>query len=173
MKTASILATVAAVAVVVFSALGLSPTKAEVLPTTYQPWIVFGQTVLAPNSAPCDPVANHPGTLGEASFPYTVPAGKVLVINRGQVEALWGAGLILYFNSACSDNTKASHTISGGPVWTVSPGNNPAGATHDEVFGPYYIPAGMTVHLRLSSNETPSPGWAYGWMVSGYLMPAQ
>lgn len=149
------------------------PASAEILPPGYTPWTAFGQTVLAPNTAICDPATNHPGTLGDvSSLPYTVPAGKVLVINRGQVEALWGAGLILYFNNACTDNTKASHTLNGGPVWIVPPGTNAAGATHDEVFGPYYIPAGMTVHLRLSSNETPSSGWAYGWMISGYLMPA-
>lgn len=124
------------------------------------PWLVYGQTVLPANNTD-NPTPNVNGLIGEvASLPYTVPAGKVLVIERLTLESYQDTAILamfLYFGSVTPvTNAMCSATL----------GAN--GGTSQMTVG-WHIPAGTVVNLRLQNVQPNHLGWTYGWSIEGRL----
>ena len=138
--------------------------KAESHPTMpLDNWIVYGQTTIPSNSTVDNPAPNVNGLIGErSSLPFTVPAGKVLIIEAYGMESYenlaGGAALIPWIGAAPITNAKCLHTCYAG------------NASNEVIGADWAIPAGKVFNVRLTNAETAQA--AYGWYVSGKLYDA-
>lgn len=138
---------------------------------TDQHWTVYGQT----NLDPAIPHHHNPTpmtglVLGEvASLPYTVPTGKILLINRVSLEAHWGTVLWPWIGnggnnpSAIFSWEKVIETFRGyeladcGPTYEWRP----------EI----YLPAGSILNITLHPRKAKAT-MRQGWGLSGKLIEA-
>jgi hypothetical protein len=128
------------------------------------PWTVYGQTSPVYNGAVDNPPANVNGLIGEASLPYTVPDGKVLVITAYGLEAYAQVanGLVLApYLGATPPKTNGVFLHS---VYANDASNETVGVR-------FHIPAGKVLNVRLMSNENPAQ--VVGWYIAGELCDAQ
>lgn len=135
------------------------------------PWYAYGQTVIPPNGVVQNPQPNVNGLIGAVtSLPYTVPAGKILIVKMFQMEALWGGAILPWIGDTLADFT-AANCLS-----TVNSDNINSGMNFPASFlfngFTYHIPAGKKLNIRLSANYANSTGWIYGWYVGGELINA-
>lgn len=133
-----------------------------------EPWIAHSQSVIAPAGGYTDnPAPRNLGLVGTVtSLPYTVPAGKKLIIKYIALEGIWGHAIWPWigdppFTAAKALSTFVAPTVKGGSgtysgtrQWTPT----------------YVIPAGSKFNITQQVFDQPSPGsWVYGWEVSGEL----
>jgi hypothetical protein len=130
-------------------------------------WTVYGQTRLdpaIPHHHNPTPICGN--VLGEVtSLPYTVPAGKTLLIERVSLEAHWGTVLWPWVGSTFLVD-KVLETFRGqeldepGPsyVWPCE----------------FYLPEGTVLNITLHPRNQPagSSPKVQGWGLSGKLLDA-
>lgn len=130
------------------------------------PWMTYGQSLLPPDTLVINPATLSAGLMGEQSFPYTVPTGKVLVIDRVAIESHWGSGMWLWTGSTPFTWEKALETYKAEERLDPSLNSMPT----VEWFPTKYVPAGVTINVALvSQNQPNSTTWRQGWEVSGRL----
>ena len=126
------------------------------------PWIVYGQTAPICQGGIANPKPNVNGLIGEVTaLPYTVPAGRTLVVRAYGLEAYGNVpgGLVLvpYLGATPpSGNNAFLHS-----VFSDNASNETLGVE-------YHIPAGKIFNLLLMSNECPAQ--VVGWYVTGRLV---
>jgi hypothetical protein len=129
-------------------------------------WTVYGQTRLDPaiphHHNPTPITGNVYGEV--ASLPYTVPAGKVLLIQRVSIEAHWGTVLWPWVGSLpFTDPETVIESFRGREL--DEPGPN------YEWHGEFYLAAGKVLNITLHPRNQPagtSPK-VQGWGLSGKL----
>lgn len=128
-----------------------------------RPWSIYGQTMPIFQGAVDNPEANANGIIGEASWPYTVPAGKYLELTGfiGEAYAQVPYGLVY------APYIGASPPASNKPfLFSVYADN----ATNEARSIRFQIPAGKVLNLRIMSNENPAQ--VVGWAATGRLCDA-
>lgn len=123
------------------------------------PWVVYGQTAIPAYGALDNPAPNLNGLLGEVTLPYTVPAGKILVLTGWGFEGLPTAfGVCIPW-------------IGSGPITNAKclPSVGPALASYYITGTNFQVPAGKIVNVRLL-NGTSGNNFVCAWMMQGYLM---
>lgn len=140
--------------------------------TVCMPWIVYSQTELPANGPHViNPAPIYAGLLGESAFPYTVPEGKVLIIERVSLEAHWGSAMWLWSGQAPFIWQKALETYKTEERMDPSENSMPT----VEWFPKKYVAPGTTVNVALASQNQPTTGpfaggsWRQGWEVSGRI----
>lgn len=139
------------------------------------PWIAYGETALTIGQKLTDPAPNISGLGGEVTaLPYTVPAGKILVLETMSVECMWGVNMYAVVGSAgdVNNNELGSYncgtqngTSGNPPTWTfimptkVWPVND-------------HLPAGTILHLILNPINIIESGIVHGWKLTGKLCVA-
>ncbi len=128
------------------------------------PWIVYGQTAPMYNGAVNNPPPSVNGLIGEvAALPYTVPAGKVLIIEAYGIEAyatvVQGLVLVPYLGATPPPN----NAVFLHSVYADNASNETTGVR-------FHLPAGTVLNVRIMSNENPSQ--VVGWYVRGCLVDA-
>jgi hypothetical protein len=128
-------------------------------------WVAYGQVQPVYNAAIDDPPCNLNGTLGEvASLPYTVPAGKVLVVEAYGIEAYGkvaggpdGGGLVLvpWIGELPATNAKCLMSC-----YSDNASNEVLGSR-------FVLPAGKKLHARVMCSENPAS--VCGWYIRGRL----
>jgi hypothetical protein len=137
------------------------------------PWSVMGQTTINHGVSIDNPTPNAQGMVGEiATLPYTVPVGKVLLINSMYMEGNWtSAGPS---NSGTDVHNSGVQAVwLGASVVTNSQFivSNAAVNASNQLDGiRCYIPAGKIVNVRITSSLLTVDGWVAGWGVFGYLL---
>ena len=136
------------------------------------PWVCYGQTIIAPNDVVQNPTPNTTGLVGECtSLPYTVPTGKVLVIQMFQMEHLWDGAMLPWIGDTISDFTAANCLSTMCGTATTSSAALFAQSMWVAGFN-YHIPAGKKFNIRLNAGYAPTTGYRYGWYVGGELRDA-
>lgn len=126
-------------------------------------WIAYGQTTVPFQTAADNPPCNANGLVGECtSLPYTVPAGKVLLLDSYGIEAyataVGGMVLVPWIGEAPATNAKC--------LMSCYSDNS----SNEIVGGRYAIPAGKKLNLRIMCSENPPS--VCGWYMSGRLVDA-
>jgi hypothetical protein len=123
-------------------------------------WVAYGQTNMAASSAIDNPAANLAGVEGEVTLPYTVPAGKRLILTGWGFEGLnsqtnFGV-CIPWIGEAPCTNAKclASVGCNGGSYYVTGMR--------------WVIPAGKKLNVRLI-NGSPQNNVICAWMIQGIL----
>lgn len=125
------------------------------------PWIVYGQTAVPMNGGVVNPTPNNNGLIGEVhALPYTVPAGKVLVLKAWSIEsyATTGAAFIFPWLGTSLTNAACLPTCSA---------NNGTNILSDAEF---HIPAGKILNFKLTSGQPAD--FVFGWHAYGELRDA-
>lgn len=128
---------------------------------TASPWIVYGQTAPICQGGITNPVPSSNGLIGEvAALPYTVPDGKVLVVEAYGLEAYGNVpgGLVLvpYIGATPPTLQQFLHSVFSD------------NASNETVGVEFRLPAGKVFNLLLMSNECPAQ--VVGWYVKGKLV---
>ena len=126
------------------------------------PWIVYGQTAPICQGGVTNPKPNVNGLIGEvASLPYTVPVGKVLIVDAYGLEAYGNVpgGLVLV--PYLGVTPPASNNAFLHSVFSDNASNEALGIE-------FRLPAGKILNLLLMSNECPAQ--IVGWYVTGRLV---
>lgn len=147
---------------IVFLFAAILPTAAQTC-LNEQPWTIYGQTQPIYNGAVDNPPANSNGIVGEASWPYTVPAGKYLELTGlvGEAYSQVASGLVYAPYIGVSPPTTNAPFL-----FSVYADN----ATNEARSIRFHIPAGKVLNLRIMSNENPSQ--VVGWAATGRLCDA-
>ncbi len=125
-----------------------------------QPWICYGQQSGPSNAAIDNPSCNQNGVIGEATLPYIVPDGKVLILSGWGIEAYESiAGsfvLVPWIGEGPPTNQKCLHS-----VLASSQSNSSTGFE-------YHLPAGTRLNARIMCSESGNP--TAGWWMFGSLV---
>lgn len=132
--------------------------------TLSTPWIIYGQTAPICQGGINNPTPSTNGLTGEVTaLPYTVPAGKELVIDAYGLESYGNVagGLVLVPYLGASPPTVNSAFLHS--VYAFSESVETTGVE-------FHLPAGKVFNLLLMSNECPAQ--VVGWYVKGHLVDA-
>lgn len=123
------------------------------------PWICYGQQAGPSNSAIDNPTTNSNGIIGEVSLPYTVPAGKKLIVTGWGIEAYESVAgsfvLVPWIGTGSPTNNMCLHSVLSSTQSNYSTGFE------------YHIPAGKVFNARIMCSEANNP--VAGWWISGRL----
>lgn len=133
-----------------------------------EPWVSYGQTIIPAWGAVHNPSPNINGLIGEASLPYVVPEGKVLVIQMFQMEHLWDAAMLPYIGETLTVASCLS-TMCGDAAPSVGGTDAKFRQSMQAKGFNYHIPAGKKLNVRLNAGWNPGGNWIYGWYVGGEL----
>jgi hypothetical protein len=133
-------------------------------------WTVYGQTRLdpaIPHHHNPDPMTGL--VIGEVDcLPYTVPAGKILLINRVTLEAHWGTVLWPWIGAGNPAQVftwdKVIETFRGYELEDAGPTYE----WHPEI----YLPAGSVLNITLHPRKAKS-NMRQGWGLSGKLLDCE
>jgi hypothetical protein len=130
-------------------------------------WTLYGQTRLDPKVAHLhNPTPISGLVYGEvAALPYTVPQGKVLLINRVSLEAHWGTVLWPWVGTGEFEWQKVIETFRGREL-------DEPGASYEWVTD-FYLPAGSVLNITLHPRNQPKSNpkaMRQGWGLSGRLI---
>jgi hypothetical protein len=127
---------------------------------TETPWVAYGQTKISANSTIDNPPSSRNGVLGEADLPFTVPGGKVLVIDVLAVEAYDVPGTIVLIPWIGADARNETLLMSCAAT---------AGTRTCRV--EYRLPPGAVLNVRLQSTQQTGHGGAvHAWHIGGRLI---
>jgi hypothetical protein len=136
------------------------------------PWSVMGQTTINAGVNTDNPTPSSNGLIGEVTaLPYTVPAGKILLICSSHMEGNW-TGM------AASNAGTDAHIGGTLAIWVGASivtnsqfilSNSCANVINETSGHRYYIPAAKIVNVRVTNTSTTN-GWVTGWGVFGYLI---
>lgn len=142
------------------------------------PWIAHGETALLKDGGyVVNPTPFNLGLVGAVtSLPYTVPAGKQLIIDYFSIEGIWGAAMWPWIGALPFDGSKVIQTFTA-PDLNIPFNQGPLndGSKFGQLPGTrewhpcFVLPAETIFNLTLAGWHQSSEGWVYGWVVSGEL----
>lgn len=132
-------------------------------------WIAHGQTTINSNSSIDDPTPNQPGTDGEiVSLPYTVPAGKRLMLVAQGVEGTREplSALFPWLGDYTAGMTVAQQTAyrKANSLFTVQS----MGGSLEDGRQRFILPAGTVLHVRLVNGTATT--YTLAWYIRGLLL---
>lgn len=179
-----ILRALCALPLCVAASTALATSCAEWGLTGQRPWVAYGGATMQAGQDTINPPASSNGLRGEASLPYTVPAGSILFLEEVFLEGLWGLDGAPFFSPTPVLTQPAvydGYTV--GPFITDAEAGDTPFNKRLETPPPWHVgaqvPAGITVNLWLrpaQGGPQPKPGnpnaWNYQWRMSGLLCSA-